>query len=98
LIGIHGKAIKPATNKVSSLIVTPLPKRHSDKPAKAREALDLMYPGLRKIELFARERHPGWEVWGDQLPRTSTGGYLPEYQPMDRRRSGSKHARQAKLF
>jgi N6-adenosine-specific RNA methylase IME4 len=25
-----------------------------------------MYPGLPKIELFARKQYPGWDVFGNQ--------------------------------
>jgi len=27
-----------------------------------------MYPELPKIELFARTRRPGWDVWGNEAP------------------------------
>jgi hypothetical protein len=66
LIGIRGKAIKPATHRVSSVIIASRA-LHSVKPAEARNRLELMYGDKRKIELFARERHPGWEVWGNEV-------------------------------
>jgi N6-adenosine-specific RNA methylase IME4 len=39
---------------------------HSVKPAKVREIIERMYPGLRRIELFARGPVPGWSAWGNQ--------------------------------
>ena len=40
---------------------------HSVKPAKVREIIEKMYPGLRCIELFARGViPPGWSTWGNQ--------------------------------
>lgn len=42
--------------------------KHSAKPAYFRDQLDLQYPELEKIELFARNMPPrdGWTFWGNQ--------------------------------
>jgi N6-adenosine-specific RNA methylase IME4 len=37
--------------------------RHSEKPAEFADAIVRMYPGLSRIELFARVRRPLWEGW-----------------------------------
>lgn len=39
---------------------------HSTKPAKMRRMIEIVSPGPR-IELFARERHPGWDAWGNEV-------------------------------
>jgi N6-adenosine-specific RNA methylase IME4 len=39
---------------------------HSAKPPIVREAIEKMYPGLRRIELFARGEIPNWATWGNQ--------------------------------
>ncbi len=40
---------------------------HSTKPAEVRHRIDAMFPGLPKIELFARGTAPtGWEYWGHE--------------------------------
>lgn len=40
--------------------------RHSTKPKTMRDMIELVsYPP--RIELFAREKHPGWDVWGDEV-------------------------------
>lgn len=38
---------------------------HSAKPAYFRDLIDELYPIGRRVELFAREAHDGWDVWGD---------------------------------
>jgi N6-adenosine-specific RNA methylase IME4/ParB-like chromosome segregation protein Spo0J len=54
-------------NRPPSVIVAPRT-QHSKKPDLVYEVLERMYPGLRKIELFARECRKGWAVWGNQVP------------------------------
>lgn len=39
---------------------------HSEKPQQFREIIDTLYTG-RKIELFARSPHDGWDVWGNEV-------------------------------
>ena len=42
--------------------------RHSAKPPEARARIErLMGPTEAKIELFARERVPGWDAWGNEI-------------------------------
>jgi len=38
--------------------------RHSAKPIEVRRRIEAMFPNAKKIELFARERAPGWQAWG----------------------------------
>jgi N6-adenosine-specific RNA methylase IME4 len=40
--------------------------RHSEKPPIARELIEKCFDGT-KIELFARQRVPGWDVWGNEV-------------------------------
>jgi N6-adenosine-specific RNA methylase IME4 len=40
--------------------------RHSEKPAVARELIEKCFDG-EKIELFAREKTNGWDVWGNEV-------------------------------
>ena len=37
---------------------------HSEKPTEAARNIEQMFPDQNRIELFAREQHPGWSVWG----------------------------------
>jgi N6-adenosine-specific RNA methylase IME4 len=38
--------------------------KHSQKPNEIRKAIERMFPTQSKIELFAREKPNGWDVWG----------------------------------
>ena len=43
--------------------------KHSAKPPEVRRRIDeLMGPDLPRVELFARERAPGWDCWGADAP------------------------------
>lgn len=53
--------------------------QHSRKPKIAYEIIERLYPDLTKLELFARTRRYGWDVWGNQAPQ--------EYEPLQ---EGSK--------
>ena len=37
---------------------------HSEKPLKVLKSIELMFPTQDKIELFARHKPEGWDVWG----------------------------------
>jgi N6-adenosine-specific RNA methylase IME4 len=37
---------------------------HSVKPEEVRQAIERMFPSQSKIELFARHKPKGWDVWG----------------------------------
>lgn len=40
---------------------------HSAKPEAVQEAIESMYPGMKKAELFARRPRPGWACWGNEF-------------------------------
>jgi N6-adenosine-specific RNA methylase IME4 len=37
---------------------------HSEKPIEVLKRIEAMFPDQKKIELFARSKHIGWDVWG----------------------------------
>jgi len=43
--------------------------KHSQKPYQMRKFIELVSDreGFNKIELFAREKTPGWDVWGNEV-------------------------------
>lgn len=52
--------------------------KHSAKPKVARERIEAMYPGMPKIELFARGRpREGWTVWGNEVLPLSADAPTP---------------------
>ena len=40
---------------------------HSKKPQEARERIVSLMGDLPRIELFARQSTPGWDVWGNEV-------------------------------
>lgn len=54
------------SNKVHQFIISPLI-RHSQKPNEAREKIVALMGDVPRIELFAREKAPGWDVWGNEV-------------------------------
>lgn len=41
-------------------------RKHSQKPEEARQIIEKCFKG-NKIELFARQKTEGWDVWGDEV-------------------------------
>lgn len=66
LLGVKGKTIKPATNTVSSVVLSPR-REHSQKPDEVKQGIEMLYPTQNKIELFAREKIEGWDVVGNEI-------------------------------
>ena len=41
--------------------------KHSEKPHEFRDIIDTLYTHGKRIELFAREKHDNWDVWGNEI-------------------------------
>ena len=65
LMGIKGK-MKPISNNVSSVIISPR-REHSRKPDEVREKIVELFGDVPRIELFARQKVEGWDVWGNEV-------------------------------
>lgn len=65
LLATKGRPVR-ASAAVHSLICSPVGK-HSAKPKEARERIVELMGDVPRIELFARERIPGWDCWGDEV-------------------------------
>ena len=65
LIAVKGKPKRIAKN-VFQLIQEPI-KGHSKKPNKVRNEIVRLMGDLSRIELFAREKTDGWDVWGNEV-------------------------------
>lgn len=68
LIGKRGKSVRVGKS-VHEVIISPR-REHSRKPDETYERIEEYSPGPY-IELFARNRRPGWLSWGNQLDRFS---------------------------
>lgn len=67
LIGTKGKFSPPIPKKRRSSIFQSPRRKHSQKPECVREYIKFAFPKCSKIELFAREKTPGWDVWGNEV-------------------------------
>jgi N6-adenosine-specific RNA methylase IME4 len=66
LFGIKGKlrTLPPARSQTN--IIVQRKREHSKKPDEQYQLIEDCSPGPH-LELFARERQPGWDAWGDQV-------------------------------
>jgi site-specific DNA-methyltransferase (adenine-specific) len=65
LLATRGKP-KRKSAKVHQFIVSHIEK-HSRKPDEAREKILQLMGDVPRIELFAREKTEGWDVWGNEV-------------------------------
>lgn len=63
LFGVKGK-LPPKDRHQTTLIIAPNG-RHSTKPIKAYESIEAV--SGKGIELFARNKRDGWDVWGNEV-------------------------------
>lgn len=57
---------KRVSSSVHSVIDTPI-ERHSQKPSVVRDKIVQLCGDLPRIELFARQKTEGWDVWGNEV-------------------------------
>jgi N6-adenosine-specific RNA methylase IME4/ParB-like chromosome segregation protein Spo0J len=68
LIGTKGRVPAPAPGEqFESAIQAPVG-AHSEKPALFAEIIQKIFPTLPRLEMFARGRRRGWDVWGNEAP------------------------------
>ncbi len=65
----HGKLLPVAKNERGKIhsVFTEQVKRHSQKPEKAYEIIERLYPEANRLELFARHKRCGWDSWGNEV-------------------------------
>jgi N6-adenosine-specific RNA methylase IME4 len=66
LLGTHGKPKRIATD-VRQAIIEPR-REHSRKPDCVHERIERLVAGPY-VELFARQRRPGWDCWGNETEK-----------------------------
>lgn len=67
LIGTKGSPeVPPPERRPDSVIEAPRG-RHSEKPERASEVIESMYPDTTRVELFARKSRENWSSWGNEL-------------------------------
>lgn len=69
LIGVKSgmqNRIKPLVRDIGCSILEPA-REHSKKPDCIRDKIVSICGNLSRIELFARDRVPGWDAWGNEV-------------------------------
>ncbi len=64
LVFKRGRIPQPRGARNIRQLVSERRREHSRKPDEVRKRIDLMFPSMRKIELFARSRASDWDRWG----------------------------------
>ena len=70
LIGVpprKANRIKPLVHDVLAPVIERR-REHSRKPDAVRDEIVRICGDVPRIELFARQRFPGWDCWGDEAP------------------------------
>lgn len=65
LLATKGKP-KRISAKVHQVIISPI-EEHSKKPNEIRKRIVDLIGDLPRIELFARQKTDGWDVWGNEV-------------------------------
>ena len=60
---------KAAGANVHQFIISPI-QEHSRKPEEARDKIVALMGDVPRVELFARQSPPGWDVWGNEVEST----------------------------
>ena len=64
LICVRGSCVPDVPKRLDS-VVSIKRTTHSRKPDEFRQMIDTLYPVGERLEMFAREAHEGWDVWGN---------------------------------
>ena len=67
ILATKGKP-KRVSGNVDRLVVSER-REHSRKPDRIRNDIVKLCGDLPRIELFARESFPGWDVWGNEVTK-----------------------------
>lgn len=65
LLATRGHPKRQAKN-VHQVIISPV-EEHSKKPDVARQRIVALMGDIPRVELFARQSPPGWDVWGNEV-------------------------------
>ena len=56
---------------IHQFIISPV-EQHSKKPDETRDKITALMGDLPRIELFARQKTPGWDAWGNEVENSIT--------------------------
>ena len=61
-----GRPLPLSDESIAQVVLAPRGE-HSEKPSEVQSRIEKMYPGMSKIELFARRKRTGWTCWGNEV-------------------------------
>ena len=67
LMGTKGTMMKYKQDNTVQQIIKAERTAHSKKPQEAADRIVKLFPEANRIELFARDAKPGWDVWGNEV-------------------------------
>lgn len=67
LVGVRGKCSPPEQGLRVSSVFSIRRERHSKKPAQIRDLIKSWFPNASCLEMFARKKTAGWDVWGNEV-------------------------------
>jgi N6-adenosine-specific RNA methylase IME4 len=70
LMGTRGAMRKHKKDNTIRQMVKVQRGKHSAKPQEVADRIVRMFPDCARIELFARDAKPGWDVWGNEITNT----------------------------
>jgi len=66
ILATKGNSLPRISHSVHSVIMSPI-EIHSKKPDCARDRVVELFGNIPRIELFARQKTEGWDVWGNEV-------------------------------
>jgi len=67
LIATRGNVPAPAPGTQALCLIEAPTGQHSEKPQVFAEMIERQWPNTPKLEMFARQPRPGWDVWGNEV-------------------------------
>lgn len=64
---VRGKSVANLIETLEDAALDGLARDHSRKPDEVYGMVEALTPGLRRADIFARQRRPGWDGWGNEL-------------------------------
>lgn len=67
LVGVKGKFSPPIPTLRESSVYREKKSKHSKKPDYFRQLINRQFPEATKLEMFARDKKDGFDVWGNEI-------------------------------
>jgi N6-adenosine-specific RNA methylase IME4 len=67
LVFSRGNPVWPAPGTQEWALIMAPRAAHSEKPEVFAAMIERLWPNTPKLEMFARKRRDGWDVWGNEV-------------------------------